>query len=62
MTMGKSAQNREEAASADANEVTFNETLKRMLKTPPKPHEKASTKSLIIKKPVKKVPPKGDKR
>ena len=39
----------------DQDESRFNDTLKRMLKTPPKPHEKSATP-----KPPTSQPPKLD--
>ncbi|NGO51630.1 hypothetical protein [Allomesorhizobium camelthorni] len=42
-----------ESTGDDADDKKFNETLKRMLKTPPKPHEKRGlTKDDPKQKPV----------
>ncbi|MER8485634.1 hypothetical protein [Mesorhizobium sp. M1322] len=48
--------------SKDSDEKRFNETVKRMLKTPPKPHEKAPKQhqSTSEKSPVDKAVPKKD--
>ncbi|WP_292488787.1 hypothetical protein [Mesorhizobium sp.] len=47
--------------SNESDEKRFNQTLKRMLKTPPKPHEKAvKEESTNGKSPVDKAVPKKD--
>lgn len=43
-------------ADTKDDDKKFNETLKRMLKTPPKPHEKAPTPKTRKRKQVKKKP------
>lgn len=53
--MGKAGMNADKRPESEPDEKKFNETLKRMLKTPPKPHEKPA-KDRPEPQPAKKPP------